>query len=367
MSSTEHLKEADRVMVICNSCRYCEGFCAVFPAMERRRTFTPEDLKYLANLCHNCRDCYYACQFAPPHEYDLNVPKTLAELRLDTYRDFAWPAALSGLFKRNASATALIATLSVIIVLLLTLMFQGPLTVFSSHMGENAFYKIIPYLIIVIPMSALGLFVLASLIMGVRRLWEETGGRMGDLFDIRANLQALKDALSLKYLAGGGHGCNYPDERFSQIRRWFHHFTFYGFMLCLAATTVAAFYDHFLHWKAPYPYLSWPVVLGTLGGVALLVGTVGLLYLKKVMDPDPAAPASLGLDIGFLLLLFLVSLTGLLLLLLRETGAMGVLLAVHLGLVVALFIVMPYGKFIHAVYRYAALVRNAIEESREDQ
>ena len=192
MSSTEHLKEADRVMVICNSCRYCEGFCAVFPAMERRRTFTPEDLKYLANLCHNCRDCYYACQFAPPHEYDLNVPKALAELRLDTYRDFAWPTSLSGLFKRNASATALIAMLSVIIVLLLTLMFQGPLTVFSSHVGENAFYKIIPYLIIVIPMSALGLFVLASLFMGVRRLWQETGGRMGDLFHLRANLQALK-------------------------------------------------------------------------------------------------------------------------------------------------------------------------------
>jgi len=365
MSSTEHLKEADRVMVICNSCRYCEGFCAVFPAMERRRIFTEKDLKYLANLCHNCRDCYYACQYAPPHEFDLNLPKTLAELRLDTYRDFAWPALFGGLFKRNVPATVLIAALSVVLVSLLTLIIQGTSTVFSTHLGENAFYKIIPYLIIVIPMSALGLFVLTSLTMGFRRLWRDTGGAADEIIDLRANVGALKDALSLKYLAGGGHGCNYPDERFSHIRRWFHHFTFYGFMLCLASTTVAAFYDHFLHWRAPYPFWSWPVVLGTVGGVALLIGTGGLLYLKKTMDPVPAAPASFGMDIGFLILLFLVSSTGLLLLALRETAAMGTLLTIHLGLVVALFIALPYGKFIHAVYRYAALVRNAIEALRE--
>jgi citrate/tricarballylate utilization protein len=83
MSSTV-LKEADRVMTICNACRYCEGFCAVFPAMELRRTFTGADLNYFVNLCHNCRGCYYACQYAPPHEFDLNVPKALGELRLVT-------------------------------------------------------------------------------------------------------------------------------------------------------------------------------------------------------------------------------------------------------------------------------------------
>ena len=31
--------EVTRVMQICNACRYCEGFCAVFPAMTRRRSF----------------------------------------------------------------------------------------------------------------------------------------------------------------------------------------------------------------------------------------------------------------------------------------------------------------------------------------
>lgn len=366
MPSTDVLKEADRVMVICNSCRYCEGFCAVFPAMELRRTFSDQDLKYLANLCHNCRDCYYACQYAPPHEFDLNVPKTLAELRLETYQRLTRSGFLASLFQRNGLAVTLITTLSVVIVLLLTIVFNGPATVFSAHLGENAFYEVIPYLLIVIMSSALGFSILATLLIGVANFWRETGGELGDLADPRANFRAIWDALQLKYLDGGGHGCNYPDERFNHIRRWFHHFVFYGFMLCLAATTVAAIYDRFLHWTAPYPFWSWPVMLGTVGGVALLIGTGGLLYLKRKMDSRPATSLSFGMDVGFMVLLFLTSLTGLLLLIFRETPAMGTLLAVHLGVVVGLFITMPYGKFVHAVYGYAALVRNAIEKSREE-
>ena len=42
--------------------------------------------------------------------------------------------------------------------------------------------------------------------------------------------------------------------------------------------------------------------------------------------------------------------------------AMGTLLAVHLGIVVALFITLPYGKFVHAIYRFGALIRYAMEE-----
>ena len=71
------------------------------------------------------------------------------------------------------------------------------------------------------------------------------------------------------------------------------------------------------------------------------------------------------MDLGFLLLLFFANLTGLLLLIFRETPAMGMLLVIHLGIVVILFITMPYGKFLHAVYRYAALVRNALEQIQD--
>jgi citrate/tricarballylate utilization protein len=60
-------------------------------------------------------------------------------------------------------------------------------------------------------------------------------------------------------------------------------------------------------------------------------------------------------------MLLLVSVTGLLLLALRDTGAMGILLAVHLGFVLGLFFSLPYGKFVHGLYRFLALVKYAGE------
>ena len=167
-------------------------------------------------------------------------------------------------------------------------------------------------------------------------------------------------------MKGGGAGCNYPDENFSRSRMWYHHLVFYGFLLDFAATSIAAFYDHFLDWQAPYPYFSAPVVLGTVGGVGLLIGTVGLLYLKWKSDRAPADASMLNMDVAFLVLLFLTSFTGLALLAFRETAAMGMLLVIHLGVVAGLFITLPYGKFAHVVYRYAALVRYAIEQRRAE-
>ncbi len=70
------------------------------------------------------------------------------------------------------------------------------------------------------------------------------------------------------------------------------------------------------------------------------------------------------MDVSFLALLFFSSLTGLLLLVLRETGAMGWLLAIHLGVVLGLSLTLPYGKFVHGIYRSAALVRSALETAR---
>lgn len=52
--------------------------------MELRRTFAEGDLSYLANLCHNCGACYDACQFAPPHDFGVNVPQALANVRRES-------------------------------------------------------------------------------------------------------------------------------------------------------------------------------------------------------------------------------------------------------------------------------------------
>ena len=114
LHATAALTEADRLMTVCNSCRYCEGLCAVFPAMEMRRAFPDGDLNYLANLCHGCGACYVDCQFSPPHEFDVNVPKTLAERACQLLSGVRVAAhCCVRLFARNGLAISVVAALSV--------------------------------------------------------------------------------------------------------------------------------------------------------------------------------------------------------------------------------------------------------------
>ena len=363
MPSTETIREADRMMTICNACRYCEGFCAVFRAMLTRRGFVETDLTYMANLCHNCRGCYYACQYAPPHEFNVNIPKVFSELRVETYQDYAWPGFLAALFRRNGLVVSLAMGFGLGLVIALTLALQDPAIVFGTHVGEGAFYRVIPYEAMVWPFGLVFLVMILAMAVGVVRYWRDTAGGIAQDLSLPALIGGLWDGLTLENLRGGGGGCNYPDERFSETRRWLHHFTFYGFMLCFAATSLATVYHHVFGWIAPYGYLSGPVILGTVGGIGLLIGPAGLLWLKWKADPAPETSSLRGMDVAFLVLLFMTSLTGLLLLAFRETAAMGALLAVHLGFVLAFFLVLPYCKFVHGFYRLAALVQYAMERA----
>jgi citrate/tricarballylate utilization protein len=351
-------------MEICNACRYCEGFCAVFPAMELRREFSNGDLSYLANLCHNCRGCYYACQYAPPHEFGINVPQTFAQLRAETYEEYAWPKPLARLFHRNGVVVSLVTALGIALALLLTMWLQDPEVVFGTHLGPGAFYRVIPWGVMAGIGAVTFLFALFALGMGAMNFWRDTGG--GSVPSARPVREALWDVLTLRNLGGGGDGCNDRDERFSTTRRWNHHAMFYGFLLCFAATSTATVYDDFLGHPAPYGFFSLPVLFGTSGGILLLIGTTGMFWLKLVADQEPAARNLLGADVALLGLLWLTSLTGLVLLGLRGTSAMGILLAIHLGVVYALFLVLPYSKFVHGIYRSAALLRHALERHRRD-
>lgn len=358
---TGTLEEAGRLMTICNACRYCEGLCAVFPAMERRRLFAEADLTYLANLCHGCQGCYHVCQYSPPHEFDVNVPRNFAVLRAESYERYAWPGFLARAFRANGLVVSLAIAVGLALVIGLTFGLQNPEIIFGAHSGPGAFYRVIPYNAMVWPFGLVFLYAILAMVIGGLRYWRETAGRLRARHSFGAVAGGLWDTLTLKNLGGGGGGCTYPTETFSTARRTWHHFTFYGFMLCFAATCVATVYDHGFGWIAPYALTSVPVVLGTLGGIGLLIGPAGLLWLKSKAEPAPQARDLLAMDVALLVLLFLISLTGLALLVFRETAAMGTLLAVHLGFVLALFATLPYGKMVHGVYRFLALVQDAAE------
>lgn len=359
--ATAALAEADRLMTICNSCRYCEGLCAVFPAMEARRSFSDGDLNYLANLCHSCGACYADCQFAPPHAFDVNVPKILATVRAQSYEAYAWPRSLAPLFQRNGLAISVITAACTAAFILGFAAYADPRVLYSAQTGPGAFYRIMPHNTMAALFGAVFLYAIVAIVMGARAFWRDTGAAPRTITDGASLAQATKDAGSLRYLDGGGAGCSGDEDKPDDKRRRYHHLTFYGFMLCLASTSCATLYHYLLKLEAPYPWYDLPVVLGTLGGIGLVIGPLGLYGEKSKRDPDLADASQRGMDTAFIAMLFATGLSGLALLVLRATPAMGLLLALHLGVVLALFLTLPYGKFVHGIYRYLALVRSAHE------
>jgi citrate/tricarballylate utilization protein len=243
----------------------------------------------------------------------------------------------------------------------LALMINGSL--FHQPMAGN-FYAIFPHNTLVLMFGGVFAFAVIALGIGVTRFWRDiTPADYLQHAPREAVAEATHDALRLKYLDGGhGKGCNEENDRFTLLRRKFHHFTFYGFMLCFASTATATLYHYLLGMQAPYPFFSLPVLLGTIGGIGLLIGPAGLLWLNLRRHPLHGDAAQKPMDHGFIALLLLTSATGLALLALRDTSAMGLLLAVHLGVVMGLFLTLPYGKFAHGIFRSAALLKWSIEK-----
>lgn len=353
--------DAARQLAICNACRYCEGFCAVFPAMTRRLSFAQADVHYMANLCHNCGACLHACQYAPPHEFAVSIPQVMARVRASTYAEYAWPAPLGRLYQRQGLALSLALALGLALFLALAALTRGPLWGVAAG---GSFYDVFPHNLLVGLFAPVFLFALLALGMGLRRFLRRiTPATSGQAACAGAATEATHAALSLKYLDGGhGQGCNNADDAYTLWRRRMHHLTFYGFMLCFAATSVGTLYHYLLDWPAPYEWPSLPKLLGTVGGLSLMVGTAGLWHLNRQRHPLQGDAAQKPMDLGFIALLFLISASGLLLWLARGTPAMTLLLCLHLGAVMALFATMPYSKFAHGIYRGAALLRHAVEK-----
>jgi citrate/tricarballylate utilization protein len=346
------LAEAQRQFLICSSCRYCEGYCATFPAIEGRSEYSASDIAYIANVCHDCRACSQACMYAAPHEFAVDIPKLLTAVRLETY-----PA-------RAGGRVTGVATLAFAVALLAAIALGGrwpQLTVADGAPG--AFYRIVPFWWMAAPAFLLAAWGFVALSMMARQLLRDVlpQGR-ATLADM---LGAWKDGLTLTYMRGGGAGCYYPEpDTPSSLRRILHVTLVAGVALAFLATVAGAVMQDLLAIAPPFAPLSVPVVSGTLGGIAIVLGAGGLLALKMVRaarEPEPAG--MIKREVAFMWTLLAVASTGLLLLVLRGTVWLGPLLVVHLATVGALFLTVPYGKFVHVPLRLAALLIFRMEEA----
>lgn len=361
--SPEVVKEANRQFSICNACRYCEGICAVFPALERRIAFDESDITFLANLCHDCRGCFDACPYATPHVFAVDIPPLMSLIREQTYEGLTAPRPMARLAKGRASA--LLMCLSVLVVVVAPLLALGPARFFSVYDNSRSFYEIVPFLAIVIPGLAIAALGLLAMLIGGRRfvaVIEKSAVRTKG----RDLPRAVMDILLFRNMAGGGAGCNYPQEELGESRRVAHSLMFYGFGLALLSTAVAAVYQDLLHIDPPYDLVSVPVVLGIAGGVAMLVACLVMLSQKARSRKKLETEFMKEMDVSFILQLLAVNATGIAVLLFRSSTMMGLLLTVHLGLVLAFFVTLPYGKFVHGLYRSLALYRSAGEEAGDE-
>ena len=200
------------------------------------------EVGYLANLCHDCRGCYFACPFSPPHEFLLNLPQAFSLVRAETYEEYAWPRGLGGVFRRNGMVVGLVAAASIAVVLGLTARLQSAANLYRAADAPGTFYAVIPEWAMVGIATLTFLFALLAQSIGFVNFWRDTGG--GAVLQQRSLWKALGDVLTLRNLGGGGHGCNDRDETFSHARQIAHQTMFYGFALCFASTCTAGGLQH---------------------------------------------------------------------------------------------------------------------------
>jgi citrate/tricarballylate utilization protein len=318
---------------------------------------------FMSHLCHDCRACYYACMYTPPHEFAINLPSILSEVRVESYQEWSWPSLLGRSFTDRRVSAALIAG-TFALVLMLSLVLTGPAKIFTRHGGPGAFYAVIPFLAMLLPSMALSLYTFSIWLNGGWRFLRAYGNASRVPVTLSLVATTIRNALTLEWLRGGGPGCYYPRAEPSSSRRIYHSLVVLGFMCALLSTTLAAIYQDILQRLPPYALLSAPVIAGTLGGVLIVVGVFGLLLIKRESDPSPAGASSPRLDYAFLITLGSTALSGLVLLAVRHTVAMGSLLVIHLAFTAAFFVTAPYGKFVHSVYRTLAILVYNVEKTR---
>ncbi|WP_374655571.1 tricarballylate utilization 4Fe-4S protein TcuB [Dongia sp.] len=344
------LAEGRRVLVHCNACGYCNGYCPVFDLARRRAEFSLNDLHFLSNLCHDCGACRDACQYAPPHDFDVDVPAALSSVRQASYQAFARPAWLGRLIWRGSAWrrwSYVLIFLSPLIVLLLN---AKPVSPVSPSLFEPLPVSAMA-LIGGVPFLWGGITTLAAAFAFQRALANLPGDRRNGVSAGRV----LAYALSLRQYGAGNDSCSRTVGGPAGLRKALHHSIVLGFLLCALASFTAAVYHHVLGLEAPYPHGSLPVILGSVGGAALVLGCGGTILLSCRRKDTKHKDGS------FVRMLLFVALSGMLVLALRQTYWGDAALALHLAAVCVFFFFLPYGQFVHGPFRFLALLRAARE------
>lgn len=87
-------KELERVFDICYGCTLCHTLCPSFVSLFRMMdesfgdagSLRDEQMKLVVDQCYQCKLCDPICPYVPPHEWDIDFPRTMMRASLNAAR-----------------------------------------------------------------------------------------------------------------------------------------------------------------------------------------------------------------------------------------------------------------------------------------
>ena len=355
----------------CYNCGVCTAICplsvdgASFPRKMSRYAQLGLRDKLLASpelwACYGCSECTDSCPTKADPASFMAAARRYAVASYDRTH-LAYMLATSRLFA------------GVFVVALVGLLAAFMYSVHRPVDGSTlAFFQFIPsdfvHTMGVVAMAVMGVAALIGLTEMVRRVLRgpkaaaartTLGKAVGAAF-YAVGTESIAQTRFRKDCADAAASGEAGETRPWYSQRWFIHFaTMWGFLGLLGAT-MADYGLELLGIKAvgtPVP-IWYPVrLLGTLAGALLIYGTT-VLIVRRLRKSDRSSVHSTTSDWTFLGMLWVAGLTGFVLelgLYLPQAPTWGYpMFLLHVGVAMALVLLVPFGKFAHVFYRPVAL------------
>jgi len=297
-------------------------------------------------LCHQCNDCSEHCpRGARPGD-------VLAAARTAIYREFAFPAFMG---RALASPKALPWLILVPALVLLGIIFSNDALGFNVPPPETGtkggFFKFfLPHGILEILFISGNMLIFAFAAVGLNRFWK------GLKSDCAGDGPRFIPSLIQTVIEIAGHG-KFRKCTVNATRSWAHLLVIFGFFAAMATAGLALLDMTLLGHAPPIPFFHPIKILGNLSAVTLLIGG-GTLIVRRLTNSDKVGANGYA-DWLFLIVLFVVSVTGTLLQILRQVGPFELAYANYFIHILSVFFLLwyaPYSKFAHMFYRTLALV-----------
>jgi quinone-modifying oxidoreductase subunit QmoC len=368
----------------CYQCATCSSVCELAPAnapFPRRQVLMAQwglEDQLVADpgpwLCHQCNDCSVRC----PRE--VNPGDVMSAVRAMAVEKLAFPGFLGSMVGNVNKTWPLLVITPIVFWFALLIAITG-LGEIDGHntlepsalLGQFFWDSYVPHsLIYIVYFAATGWVALALFVQG-SKFWKMLGTkqkRNGTLIGALVGV-FVSIALHSKF-ASCDHGV--------PKRRWGHFLLMWGFVGAAVTSGWAVVYLYgdtiFFSWffkifpfeKPGYPVeiTHWVKLLGNASAIALVVGGL-LLWINRRTTGDKLVGSTNPFDRFFLWVVLAVIGTGVFTEVLRFVPGISPMIGfgvyiLHLGIVLCLFLTLPYSKFAHILYRTLAMAHERLTE-----